>query len=919
MSQTLQNQMTYAKTMSGIISLSDGAGSTIENGTITSNTINTDTLSSNNFILPRNSTPAVIASLGPTINVEEVLENVYFGHIDRLLAITNDFGGNMMLFNTASNILEMQPDILNIYPDTQLIITTTTNFSNGICNFINCPIVASNNTTLTIPRISTAAVKTLLGNSIELCDLLQNFNFKTGPRIFEFYSDSAAVMFDCDVFNNNMNIRTGTTFNTLIPTTTLTPTLNTHFTTLGFNNGLYGRLASANAWTNTNSYNSFLPTSTLTPTSGTQLVTKTYTDSTFGRISFSNVWTNTNSYNSFLPTSTLTPTTATQFVTKGFCDGAYARLSISNSFSENNIFLKGILPRTTLTATNIQIGANQMANRQATSLNNIGIGENSVAGDQNPAGFVYNTGSNNIGIGKNALQTCDGGSSNIGIGVASLQYIGGQRVYGLGVLAQRNIAIGENSQNLNIAGNDNVTIGYNSFNSNISGQGNVMIGSNTGNGLSDRNFCLVLGTNSCPSAQDNQIVSLGYNAMGAATGTANSIVAVGPFAGYNNTNGTANQYFGALAGYDNFGGSDNCFVGYAAGTGASAGESCCYFGRVTNSSISNPINSSALGFNAQIQESFEVVLGGSYGGTYPRVTIPNKTRLACNQSLTGVTINLAFRTNENILLTDATTTTINLPTPATANIGCKYFIQRQVTGLAITINAPSGQLVSYLKNDGTYTTASSYTFAKAVANIRLLCINDSVSGANWLIMNTLNAEASDTVLVTTPVSIPATKYSIPFGGTTSSAYQTLYMDNTNLNYQASTNTLTATNLVTTGSFYAKINYLPHEVIALPPANTALPNLPNLYGVYTFVSATANTTITLPNITNEMIGCMMQFRRLTNASFQLIFKTAAGSGVSIVQRASIAETAENTNYVVLTTAQFYISIVAASLTKWCTLG
>jgi len=47
------------------------------------------------------------------------------------------------------------------------------------------------------------------------------------------------------------------------------------------NNLLYARLASPNAFTNTNTFNSFLPTSTLTPSSNTQLITKIYADTNF--------------------------------------------------------------------------------------------------------------------------------------------------------------------------------------------------------------------------------------------------------------------------------------------------------------------------------------------------------------------------------------------------------------------------------------------------------------------------------------------------------------------------------------------------------------------------------------------------------------------------------------------------------------
>jgi hypothetical protein len=48
-----------------------------------------------------------------------------------------------------------------------------------------------------------------------------------------------------------------------------------------YNNTIYPRLSIANIFTNTNTFNTYLPTSTLTPTTGTQLITKTYADSNF--------------------------------------------------------------------------------------------------------------------------------------------------------------------------------------------------------------------------------------------------------------------------------------------------------------------------------------------------------------------------------------------------------------------------------------------------------------------------------------------------------------------------------------------------------------------------------------------------------------------------------------------------------------
>jgi phosphoserine aminotransferase len=155
-----------------------------------------------------------------------------------------------------------------------------------------------------------------------------------------------------------------TTANQLVNLTTLNSEIATASTA-------YAKLASANAFTSTNTFNSFLPTSTLTPSLGSELVTKTFTDATYvdfvnnetiggiktftsvpecatsattanqlvnkttldtaittastayAKLASANAFTSTNTFNSFLPTSTLTPTLGTELVTKTFTDATY--------------------------------------------------------------------------------------------------------------------------------------------------------------------------------------------------------------------------------------------------------------------------------------------------------------------------------------------------------------------------------------------------------------------------------------------------------------------------------------------------------------------------------------------------------------------------------------------------------------------
>jgi hypothetical protein len=313
------------------------------------------------------------------------------------------------------------------------------------------------------------------------------------------------------------------------------------------------------------------------------------------------------------------------------------------------------------------------------------------------------------------------------------------------------------------------------------------------------------------------------------------------------------------------------------------------------------------------------------------INIANKINLAKNQTAAGTTLNLSFSTAENVLLTNGLTTTINLPTPNVdgRNEGCKFNIYRKVAGVAITINAPSGQTLSYYQSDATYISAGSYFLNAGNGSITVLCIASAASGTNWQILPPSISQATDNIYLGTTNPYSSTALSISFGGTTTSGYNPVFIDNGNLNYKQSTTTLTATNMYSTtastgdmtvrANLKVNLNFLPYQVIQLLSTATVLPNLPNLYGLYTFVSGASATTIVLPTITADIVGCQLSFRRVSNTTSSLIVKTPSGSGQTIVQRASITETAAFTDYIFLSTTQYYGTIVAITTTKWSALG
>jgi len=848
-----------------------------------------------------------------------------------------------------------------------------------------------------------------------------------------------------------------------------------------------------------------------------------------------------------------------------------------------------------------------MVNRQATSLNNVGIGLSTLVGDTSSTYYSTITGSQNVGIGNSALQQLCSGSNNIGIGYQAMQLSVLER--GIGVSTQRNIAIGSFSQKTCGYSTDNITIGYNSLPNNAFGNGNVVIASSGGGGISNKNGCIIIGSNSCPTASENSIISIGNQAMFASTGATLACIAIGEQALYNcRTSGCLGIGYQALfnltTGYDNQG------IGYTAGSGCVSGVFNQFIGRGTNTTKADVINSVCLGYNAQTVADYEFVIGGNAGGyphitlpekikinvnknigavatytipwrspeniiidsatttqinlptasettdihigavfniirtsaatsdisivaygterisyptsssvsitllswersislicidktasgvnwsicnyalrvslatdanriqtisdssnvnypvgfttlssgtnynpvygnssltynpstsllTVPNLTIPDKIRIASNQEYTsGTTINLTFTSNENIILTAATLTNLNLPSIAgSQNIGAKFYIYRSIqTTNSLLINAAAGQTIDYIASDGTYTSLPSGGFFPIYFNdpkAEIIC----VSTTKWLILCRILSIASRSVNISTNLVPATTVYSIPFGvsgGSSTTTYTTLINDtgltfntatttlttgglnisnkvslstnqngtgnptlsfgtaenvlltdaattdiilpvaitanlgtkfiitrkiaglditinapalqtvgyissldgtyNTSLTYRFSKfmSSITAVCIATTGNSWLLIegsvqkigiDYQPTRTIELLSSATVLPSLPTLYGVYYFASGASATTIVLPTITSDIIGCQLIFRRITNATSNLVIKTPSGSAQLIVQRDSIAETAAFTNYTFLSTAQFQGTLVAITTTRWAVL-
>jgi hypothetical protein len=533
-------------------------------------------------------------------------------------------------------------------------------------------------------------------------------------------------------------------FDDNLPKSTLTTaTLGTQFITRAIADGRFGQLAAANTWSNVNTFSNQITLTgnilanslTITPTElgyldglvsniQTQLIGK-------GNLTGANTWTAINTFSNQITLTgnilanslTITPTEL------GYLDGvtsniqtqlnARASLNGVNTWTEQNTFRKGILPCTALTTTNIQLGGNnQLQYRQATSLNNISIGNNTLRGDSNALGLANNTGSRNIGIGGEVLVNLDTGNDNIFIGYQAGNGVGLSRINS-GFQPSRCIAIGTYAQSAtNLYATDAIAIGYNSLR-NASGPavGNICIGSNTGNGILYDQYAIIIGSDACPSASGtNSIVCIGYEALKTAV-YVNSTVCIGWQSGYK-LNAAGSTFVGSQSGYAYIAGNYNTCLGMNAGYSST-------------SSLSYTI---CLGYNSFAVNEGECVLGGNTLQDQILLTLPNKHRLSCNILATTATYNLPFRGNENVII-NSTVTTINLPTPNASgmNAGAKFNLLKTTSASNITINAPSGQTIGFVNTAGTYTTASTYTFTASTNNISVLCI--ASTGTTWLVIN----------------------------------------------------------------------------------------------------------------------------------------------------------------------------------------
>lgn len=247
------------------------------------------------------------------------------------------------------------------------------------------------------------------------------------------------------------------------------------------------------------------------------------------------------------------------------------------------------------------------------SINNTAVGSNSS--------FFNTTGANNTSIGSGSMCNNTTGSLNTAVGSSALEGVVGQSVgnqntaVGIQALynnsADQNTAVGSYSMIENTTGEKNVAVGFNSLYSNTTGKENVGIGFNS------------LFSNS--SGENN--TAIGFDSLFSNSSGENN-TAIGHKSLVSNTTGVSNDAFGFNSLYNNTTGIGNVAFGHNSGYNNVSGQYNTYLGSAADADADNLNYSTAIGHNARVTESNQMMLGGDNGGTFPNVIIPGNAFLS---------------------------------------------------------------------------------------------------------------------------------------------------------------------------------------------------------------------------------------------------------------------------------------------------
>jgi hypothetical protein len=349
-------------------------------------------------------------------------------------------------------------------------------------------------------------------------------------------------------------------------------------------------LSNNNAWTGTNTFNTYLPTSTVTPTLSTQLITKAYADSTYvgsSLLSNNNTWTGTNSFSKNVGIGR--PSTSNALDISGNCNIVGTLGVTSASTLTGNV---GIGKASSAYALDISGNCNVNGNYYQNGFST-GNFYADISNNINYSGVTSTfsdtvSGLGNVGIGNNSLTSVNSGIYNTAIG--------GQSLYTL-TTGSYNNSIGAQSSYSITSGLNNVALGYQSLFSLTDGSNNCAIGFQSARWIGTTSLNNVaIGAQTLKSVEGsnsicNYNVAIGYASL-TNVSSCNSNTAVGYYSLFNDISGNYNSSLGFRSGYS-YDGSYNT-----------------YLGAYTNSSGVFSY-STAIGQNSIITANHQIVLGTS--------------------------------------------------------------------------------------------------------------------------------------------------------------------------------------------------------------------------------------------------------------------------------------------------------------------
>jgi len=358
------------------------------------------------------------------------------------------------------------------------------------------------------------------------------------------------------------------------------------------------------------------------------------------------------------------------------------------------------------------------------------------------------------------------------------------------------------------------------------------------------------------------------NQAGRSMTSGSSSVAVGQLALSENTIGLYNTAVGYNAGRDckNTG---NTLIGFATAQTSVLIDYCTAIG-CSVAIAENIINSTGIGTNAVVTDSNTIVLGGALSGTYPTVIIPQKTQLQTRVSVGAVaSYTITYPIPEVIILTSATTVTINLPTPQSSSVGASFYIIRAfATGLApsITIQATAGINIA-----GNGVVANTYTYTGLETMLFVTLIG--TAGTAWSVSGrTLDQNIADEIYA--PQSTFNYEHYIDFSfqSATVNSYVGVNTD-TELRYNPSLNRLSVPNILITDKQEIQTRVMA-GAIASYSLTFPLPQ-------ELIIDSTTTTSVFLPSASTANIGASVSIsRKYQVATNPIIIEVSAAATETI---------------------------------------